>query len=102
MAVSAPATAASASAAPIDPCAAMGFDAALSGPGVAAKLGGYTPLPDDMFFPAGIIETGGRRIGVVRVGVFEPRGSPAACRAAIAACTSPRTNPVTTPVRTAS
>lgn len=66
-----------------DLCDAMGFDARRSAPGIGQHLAGYRPVGNTSLFPAGIVIVGGRKVGVLRIGVFDPQGSPALCRAAL-------------------
>jgi hypothetical protein len=67
-------------------CAALGYDERSRAKPLAANAAGYqplhTPTPDE--FPAGVITIGGRKIGILKIGVFMPQGYPALCEAAIA------------------
>ena len=64
-------------------CAEMGFDASRSSVGIGPSLAGYQPLLDESPFPAGIVTIGQRKIGIIRIGVFEPSGSPQICADAL-------------------
>ena len=74
-------------------CAAMGFDASRSTVGIGSSLAGYQPLKDESLFPAGIVTVGQRKIGVIRIGVFEPSGSPQICAAALSQLHIPQEQP---------
>jgi hypothetical protein len=72
------------------PCDAMGFDAGQSSPGIAPQLAGYAALPGtNALFPAGLITIAGKSVGMLRIGVFQPQGSPELCHAALAALRLP-------------
>ncbi|HEY0115349.1 MAG TPA: S41 family peptidase [Allosphingosinicella sp.] len=89
----APGPAATAPAAPAPPptmesfCRARGFDP--SRPGIAASLPGYAAVGQADVLPAGTIQIGGVRAGIVRIAKFEPGGSPALCPQAVAALAIP-------------
>lgn len=72
---------------PADPCLSMGFDARQNSPGTAFALPGYTPLGTDAAnpFSAGTTMVGRTKLGIIRIGVFQPQGFPELCRAAMAA-----------------
>src|SRR6185503_19551922 len=74
----------SAAAAPEDPCQTLGFDARQNGPGTAFALPGYRPLEKDPANPfgAGTTTAAGAKLGIIRIGVFQPQGFPELCRAA--------------------
>ena len=65
-----------------DICSAAGYDAAKFAAPLAAQMPGYVAL-GDRTFPTGIIDLGGRRIGVLKIGLFSPQGMPALCRSAL-------------------
>jgi hypothetical protein len=67
------------------PCEALGYDAAMVAKPLAAFMPGYSPLGDALApeFPAGLIEAAGRRVGVVKIGLFSPGGFPDLCAAAL-------------------
>lgn len=67
-----------------EPCAAYGFNATMVMRGVADSLPGYHALPGNEPFSAGTVTVGGTRVGVLRIGLFEPAGYPDLCRAALA------------------
>ncbi|WP_066800473.1 S41 family peptidase [Sphingomonas soli] len=69
-------------------CGALGYNGRSARAGTAAALPGYRKL-EGAPFPAGLVENGGTRIGVMRIGVFDPHGYPALCEAAFAAITLP-------------
>jgi hypothetical protein len=75
-------TSAGASRAP-DLCAAIGYDARQNGKGTGQALAGYAPLPGGGPFDAGTIRAAGTKVGVLRIGVFQPQGYPDLCRAAV-------------------
>jgi hypothetical protein len=67
-----------------DLCAKLGYDARQNGPGTAQALAGYEPLPgDDTPFDAGTVAAGSEKIGIIRIGVFQPQGFPDLCRQAV-------------------
>jgi hypothetical protein len=73
------------------PCEALGYDAATVAKPLAAFMPDYSPIdsgsaPD---FPAGTVEAAGRRVGVVKIGLFSPHGFPDLCEAAILALQIP-------------
>ena len=74
-------------------CAEMGFDASRSSVGIGPSLAGYRPLLDESPFPAGIVNVGQRKIGVIRIGVFEPSGSPQICADALSQLHIPQEQP---------
>jgi hypothetical protein len=85
---------AGAAAAAFDLCASLGYDARQSSAGLAPALTGYSALAGEgNVFAAGTITVDGRKVGVVRIGVFQPHGSPALCRAAAQALSIPEDKP---------
>lgn len=72
--------------APAELCTRLGYDERSQGKPLAADADGYRPLPASVpdEFPAGLITVGGRKIGVLKIGVFMPQGYPALCRSTIA------------------
>jgi len=70
---------------PQNVCENMGFDSRRSEPGASAALPGYRAINDGAPFPSGTIAIGGRTVGVIRIGGFEPQGSPSICKAALQA-----------------
>jgi hypothetical protein len=67
-----------------DLCAGLGYSARQNRPGSAQALPGYVPLDGATNpFPSGTITSAGRKVGVVRIGIFQPQGYPAVCQAAI-------------------
>ena len=76
------------------PCDAMDFDARQSSPRIAPQLAGYAALPGtDALFPAGLVTVAGKPVGVLRISVFQPQGSPDLCRGALAALHIPADKP---------
>jgi hypothetical protein len=71
--------------APPDACQSMGFDARQNGPGTAGALPGYLALGTDNTNPfrAGTTTVAGTKIGIIRIGVFQPQGFPELCKAAV-------------------
>ena len=83
-----------AAAPPSDLCARIGYDARQNGPGTAQALPGYRPLPSGGNpFAAGTVDSAGARVGVVRIGVFQPHGFPELCRGALEALSIPADGP---------
>lgn len=74
-------------------CAKLGYDAAQASPGVSAHFTGYRALGGDNVFPAGTFEAASRRVGAVRIGVFQPQGYPALCEATVKALAIPADKP---------
>ncbi len=68
-----------------DACYDLGFDQGRSAPGTATSLPGYRALAASGPFPAGIVSVGQQTVGVIRIGGFEPQGTPSICRAALQA-----------------
>jgi hypothetical protein len=66
-------------------CGRLGYDSRQSSAGFTPLLAGYRVLPSGNAFPAGIVTVGAKRLGLLRIGVFQPQGSPALCEAAVAA-----------------
>ena len=79
--------------APTDICRAMGYEARQASGAYLDRLTGYRALPDDGILPAGLVPVEGRTVGVVRIGYFDPRGSLALCRGALAALKIPADAP---------
>ncbi len=65
-------------------CAARGYAAEQVTAGTAAALPGYRPIVSGGPLAAGLVPAGGARVGVVRIGVFDPHGYPALCSQAVA------------------
>jgi hypothetical protein len=61
-----------------DACKAMGYDATRSAPGLAKRLPGYRALDGDDL-ASGIVPVGGDRLGVIRIGEFDPHMAPSLC-----------------------
>jgi hypothetical protein len=68
-------------------CAALGYDASVQGAPLSALVRGYLPLTGASAaeFPAGTIQVSGRKLGVLKIGVFSPQGFPELCQAALSA-----------------
>ncbi len=62
-------------------CEQLGYDAAKGGIPLAPHVPGYRPLRADSSGgpPVGTIAVGRRRVGVIRLGLFGPKASPALC-----------------------
>jgi hypothetical protein len=69
------------------PDACGNYDAQYSAKPLAALTRGYQALktPQSAIFPAGVIVSGAHRVGVLKIGMFSPQGSPELCKAALAA-----------------
>ncbi len=74
-------------------CRSLGYDASQSAAGVGASLPGYRPLDDATLFPAGTLAVGKARLGIVRIGVFDPHGTPALCEGAVRTLAVPLDTP---------
>jgi hypothetical protein len=70
---------------PQEQCTALGYDARIRAVPLAANAVGYQALstPQSGEFPAGMISSGSRQIGVLQIGVFTPQGFPALCQAVL-------------------
>jgi hypothetical protein len=71
--------------APPDLCQKLGYDAKKSGRVLGPHIPGYRPLPDleAPEFPAGLLAVARQRVGILRIGLFGPQGSPELCAAAL-------------------
>jgi hypothetical protein len=78
-----------------DFCHALGYDVAMFGAPLAAYAPGYRALatPQSAEFPAGLIDVAGHRVGILKIGLFEPQGTPALCDAAVKALAVPADKP---------
>jgi hypothetical protein len=76
-----------------DLCADIGYDARQNGKGTARALAGYAPLPGGGPFDAGTIRAGGTKVGVLRIGLFQPQGYSELCRAAVRELSIPGERP---------
>jgi hypothetical protein len=74
-------------------CARLGYDASKSPPGAAKALPGYAPAGPQDVLPSGVVRIAGETVGVVRIGVFDPHGSPSLCTEAVAALNMPLAPP---------
>jgi hypothetical protein len=81
--------------APPDRCADLGYRSDILGPPLAALAPGYRPLADApaVEFPLGLIDSGGKRVGVLKIGLFSGGGSPALCEMALKALSIAPTAP---------
>jgi len=68
-----------------DICQKLGFDENRNAPGIVASLPGYRAVGRRDAFPAGIVRVGAASLGVIRIGGFEPQGSPSICRVSLQA-----------------
>jgi len=66
-----------------DVCADAGYDASKFGAPLAARMPGYAAIKSASF-PAGMIAAGGKRIGILKLGLFSAEGMPPLCHAALA------------------
>jgi Peptidase family S41 len=68
-------------------CARLGYNSDMGSVALGPALPGYAPLTGTSAsaFPAGLVTSGGRKVAVLRIGLFEPRSSPETCSAALAA-----------------
>lgn len=67
-----------------DRCAELGYSATMINPAIADRLPDYRALAGGGVFPGGVATVAGTRLGVLRIGLFEPNGYPDLCRAALA------------------
>jgi hypothetical protein len=72
---------------PTADCAALGYNARMFGAPVAALAPGYVKLrsPAASDFPAGTIQVGAYKVGIIKIGIFTPQGIPELCSAALEA-----------------
>jgi hypothetical protein len=61
--------------------------------GLAPSIAGFTALPDSEVLPGGTATVGGVRAGFLRIGIFDPHGSPPLCHQAVAALGIPVDQP---------
>jgi hypothetical protein len=73
-------------------CSSIGYGSAASS-GITPSVTGYTPLPNSEVLPAGTATVGGVRAGFLRIGIFDPHGSPPLCHQAVAALAIPLDRP---------
>lgn len=66
-------------------CRRLGYDAGQASPGIAPALAGYRPVDGQGMFATGLVAVGSERVGIVRIPVFQPQGSPDLCEGALAA-----------------
>lgn len=78
-----------------DLCTRIGYDERSRAKPLAALAAGYQPLATPMSgeFPTGLISAGGRKIGILKIGVFMPQGYPALCQSAAAELQIPQDAP---------
>lgn len=64
-----------------DVCLGLDYDVGFRGRPLGPHITGYQPLPDDSApaFPAGYVDVGKHRVGVIRIGLFSPQGFPELC-----------------------
>ncbi len=76
-------------------CGGLGYNAAINGAPLAANAHGYRALetPQSAEFPIGFLDADKRKVGVLRIGIFEPQGFPPLCEAALTALAIPRDKP---------
>jgi hypothetical protein len=80
--------------APRDLCKEIGYNSRQNGKGIAQALPGYDPLPSsDNPFTAGTIASGDAKVGVLRIGIFQPQGFPELCRTAVRELSIPANKP---------
>jgi Peptidase family S41 len=66
-----------------DVCAQLGYDARQNSPGPGQSLSRFAPLRDEANpFAAGTALVGKVKLGILRIGVFQPQGYPDLCRTA--------------------
>lgn len=68
-----------------DRCKALGYDPAMFGGPLVSLATGYRPLPAPPEFPSGLLDVNGRKVGVLKIGLFFSKGTPDLCRDALAA-----------------
>lgn len=89
-----PALPAATAAPPPDLCGSIGYDPGQNGPGTAQALPGYEALASGGSpFDAGIAASGETKLGIVRIGVFQPQGYPQLCLDAVRALGIPADRP---------
>jgi len=70
--------------APSDLCTRLGYDANQSSQGLGPALSGFRRVGNESDpFPAGTIDVQGTRVGVLRISIFLPHGTPQLCRSAL-------------------
>jgi hypothetical protein len=79
-----PSVKAAAAAPPSDFCTKLGYDANISTLGLGPALSGFQRVgSENDAFPAGTIDVRGTRVGVLRISLFHPHGTPQFCRSAV-------------------
>jgi hypothetical protein len=75
-------------------CADLGYNARQTGRPLASHMQGYHSVAGGASeFPAGLVTIGQRKIGVVKIGLFSPHGSPSLCEGALQALNIVPTEP---------
>jgi hypothetical protein len=73
-------------------CRSLGYGSPAA-KGVTPALPGYIPLKDGDVLPAGTATIAGMKYGFLRIGIFQPEGSPSLCTEAVAALSIPLDRP---------
>jgi len=69
---------------PSDLCSRLGYDIRQNAPGTAQALAGYVPLSVGTNpFDAGTVIIDRTKIGILRIGIFQPQGYPELCHDAV-------------------
>ena len=78
-----------------DLCSNLGYDARQNGPGTAQAIDRYAPLQTSGSnpFDVGIVTVAGTKVGIVRIGIFQPQGYPELCRTAVREFSIPTDKP---------
>lgn len=81
--------------APGDLCGRLGYNADERARAMAQDVPGYSALqtPQSVEFPAGLVEAGGKQVGVLQIPLFSAYGWPALCRQALTALAVPLDQP---------
>lgn len=80
---------------PPDLCSKLGYDPRQNRPGTAQAIAGYQAMPasDGNPFDAGTLTSARQKVGVIRIGIFQPQGYPELCREALLALAIPADKP---------
>ena len=64
-------------------CRALGYQPGIGGTGIGPLLAGYSPIASGDVLPAGTVQIGSGRAGIIRIGIFDPHGSLSLCEEAV-------------------
>jgi hypothetical protein len=68
-----------------DRCRALGYNSVMFAKPLAALAPGYRAIPAPAEFASGVLEADGHKVGVLKIGLFSPKGTPELCADALRA-----------------